>query len=122
MIKLDTARAFWLLRYGGRSDVDWRVKQLKDALGRSHRRLQDVVLVAEILDGPEESLRVLHERDQRSDRRKVADDVAATNPDERRGCDRRKNFDDRIVHGVSHDGVFERLHMAGIDVGKLAVG
>src|SRR5207302_504402 len=54
-------------RLGGRGDRHRLVEQLEDALGAGHRRLQHIELLAEILNGPEEPLRVLHESDQDAD-------------------------------------------------------
>ncbi len=57
---------------GGRScridDLGLGVEKLEDALGCRHRGLQDVVLFAEILDGPEEPHSVLEERHQHAER------------------------------------------------------
>src|SRR6516225_4571796 len=50
----------------GVCDCHRRVEQLEDALGARHGRLQDVVLVAQILDGAEEALRVLNEGNRRA--------------------------------------------------------
>ena len=51
---------------------DWishrRVQQLEDALGGRHGRLQDVVLLAQILNGPEESHAVLEKGHQHAER------------------------------------------------------
>ncbi len=44
-----------------------RVEQLEDALAGGHGRLQDVVLVAQILNRPPEALRVLDEHGQHAD-------------------------------------------------------
>ena len=49
---------------GGETIVGLGIEQLEDALAGGHGGLQDVVLVAEVLDGAEEALRVLHEGDQ----------------------------------------------------------
>ncbi len=49
---------------GGRDDLGRGVEQLEDALAGGHGGLQDVVLLAEVLDGAEEALGVLDEGDQ----------------------------------------------------------
>ena len=46
---------------GGLDDLRRGVEQLEDALAGGHGGLQDVVFVAEVLDGPPEALRVLDE-------------------------------------------------------------
>ncbi len=43
------------------------VQQLENALAGGHGRLQDVEFFAQVLNGAEEALRVLHERDQHAD-------------------------------------------------------
>ncbi len=53
-----------------RRDRHRRVEQLEDALGRGHRRLQDVELLRHVADRPEEALRVQQERDQRPERQR----------------------------------------------------
>src|SRR5262249_36055243 len=61
MVELNAACACgcaWLIR---RCDVDRRIEQFEDAFARSHGGLQDVVLVAQVLDGTEKALRILHE-------------------------------------------------------------
>src|SRR5258708_29681200 len=40
-------------------DFNFGIEELENALGRRHRRLQNVVLFAQILNRPEETLRVL---------------------------------------------------------------
>ena len=47
-----------------------RVEQREDPLGRGHRALQHVELLGQVADRPEEALRVLQERDQRSERQR----------------------------------------------------
>ena len=44
-------------RMRGRNDLRLGVEQLEDALAGGHGGLQDVVLVAEVLNGPQEALR-----------------------------------------------------------------
>ena len=48
----------------GETIVGLGVEQLEDALAGGHGCLQDVVFVAEVLDGAEEALRVLDEGDE----------------------------------------------------------
>src|ERR1035441_10242993 len=52
---------------GGRDDDGRGVDELEDAFGGSHGRLQDVVFLAEVLNGAEEALRVLDETDEDAD-------------------------------------------------------
>ncbi len=57
--ELDAVGAVARLRMGGADDLRRGVEQLEDALAGGHGGLQDVVLVAQILNGPPEALRVL---------------------------------------------------------------
>ena len=47
--------------------------KLEDAFGGGHGRLQDVEFFAQVLNRPEEALRVLHERDQHADGDRAAE-------------------------------------------------
>src|SRR4051794_40615918 len=49
------------LRLRGLSDFYRRIEQFEDAFAGGHRRLQDVVLFTQVLNGTEEALRVLNE-------------------------------------------------------------
>ena len=55
-------------------DLRRGIEQLEDALAGGHGRLQDVVLVAQVLNGPPEALRVLDEHGEHADgdRRRAA--------------------------------------------------
>src|ERR1700761_8343936 len=66
-LELDTARAITGASVRRRSDVRRFVEQFEDAFGCRHRRLQDVVFVAEVLDGAEEALRILNECDENAE-------------------------------------------------------
>ena len=48
-------------------DGDGLVEQAENALGSRHGGLQNVEFFAQVLDGPEETLRVLHESDEHAD-------------------------------------------------------
>ncbi len=83
--------------------------------------MQDVVFLAEILNGPEEALRILNEGHQYAKRSRVADHVIAPEPNHAGNRYRRENFYDRIVDGVGHDRVFVRVHVDGVHFGKLVI-
>jgi len=59
----------------GSDDFGSGVEELEDALGGGHGGLQDVVFVAEILDGAEETLRVLDEGDEDAKGDGIAEDA-----------------------------------------------
>ena len=82
MIKLNPSRSLRPFRDRRRRDVNLCIQQLEHALARRHRRLQDVVLLAQILNRTEEPLRILHERDQHAERRHAPDHVVPTEPDD----------------------------------------
>ena len=58
VVELDPARSAGLLFYRRRLNVGLGVKQFENSLGGGHRRLQNVELLAQILDGAEKSLGV----------------------------------------------------------------
>ena len=120
----------------GRDDRRFGVEQLEDALAGGHGGLQDVVLVAEVLDGAEEALRVLDEGDQHAegdgaeDRvaqaplviAGVAEDGVAAAPDDQRDGGGAEELDDGVVEGVGEDGVGPRLFVLGVDGGEVVEG
>ncbi len=124
--------------YGGgrRDDGRFGVEQFEDPLAGRHRRLQDVVLVAEVLDGTEEALRVLDEGDQHAEgdgaedrvaKRSVgiacvAEDGVASEPDNEGDGGGAEEFDDGIVEGVGEDGVSPRLFVLSVDGGVVVEG
>ena len=79
VVELDAARPFRRLGLSGRDDLGRRVEQLEDALARGHGRLQDVVLLAQVLDGPEEALRILHEGHQHAEVTSLPNDLPPPN-------------------------------------------
>ena len=77
--ELDAAGAVACDGMRGRDDGRFGVEQLEDALAGGHGGLQDVVFVAEVLDGPEEALRVLDEGDEDAER-DGAEDASGAGP------------------------------------------
>ena len=67
MIKLNTPGPARHFRHRWGSDFYRRIQQLEDTFASRHRRLQDVVFLAKVLNWPEEALRILNERRQQSD-------------------------------------------------------
>ena len=122
MVELDSAGARGSLGHGGRSDLDRRVEQFKHPLARCHSRLQDVVFLTQVLDGTEKALRVLHEGDQHAECSHTSDHVQPAEPDNAGYCNRRQDFDYRVIERVSEDSVFERFHVAPIHIGELLEG
>src|SRR5271169_2198882 len=57
----------------GIRDGDWRVEQFENTLRARHGRLQNVVFVAQVLDGPEETLRVLDESNRGTHRHRAVE-------------------------------------------------
>ncbi len=122
VIEVDATGAFRLLRHCRRSDLYWRIEQFEDALARSHRGLQDVVFLAEVLNRTEKALCVLNEGGQDPDAGGMADDVVASIPDHAGNGSRRQHFDHRVINCVCHDRVFERVHVSLVDFGEFVVG
>ena len=97
----------------GRDDLGLGVEQLEDALAGGHGGLQDVVLLAEVLNGAEEALRVLHEGDEDAEGDGAVQDAEAAAPDDQRDGDGAEEFDRRVVPGVGEDGVGPGGHVLG---------
>ncbi len=122
VVELDTPEAFWNQWRCGRHDLGRRVQQFEDALAGGHRRLQDVVLLAEVLDGAEEALRVLHEGHQDSEGDGIADDLVSAEPHHARDGGGRQDFHYRVINGVGQDGVLVGVHVGAIDLFEVLVG
>ena len=97
-----------------------RVQQFEDALGAGHGRLQDVVLVAQVLDGPEKALRVLDEGDGGACRHQPAQSHAAALVEDDGHRHRTQEFHRRIKEAVRQDGVLVGFHVGGVDLFELA--
>ena len=110
-----------------RRDLHRRIEQRKDPLRRGHRALQQVELLGQVADRPEEALRVLQERDQRAQRQAVAvDHPSAADPQNQR----RRQRADQLDAGIERRVVEDRLDVGvtvlpvdlveGIEVARLA--
>ena len=84
--------------------------------------MQDVVLVAQVLDGPPEALRIHVEHGQHADGDRAGEHAEAAAPDDQRNGDGREQFDRGIVERVGEDRVFERDHVQAVDVFEVVVG
>ena len=109
-------------RIGRTHDLRRGIEQLEDALARGHGGLQDVVLVAQVLDGPPEALRIHVEHGQHADGHRARQHAEAAAPDHQRDGHRRQQIDRRIVERVGEDRVFERDHVLAVDVFKVVEG
>ena len=87
-------------RPGRRGDLDRRVEEPEDPLGRHHRRLHDGVLGRHVADREEEAMRVLHERDQDAEGERAGEDLAASPPDQARDRDRAHDLHRRVEDRV----------------------
>ena len=125
--KLDAAGAvtgdgiFW------RDDLSLRIEQLEDAFTCGHGRLEDVVLLAEVLNGAEEALGVLHEGDDHADADGAEPAVGvhrrtAAQPDDAGDGDRAEQIHGGVVEGVGHDGVFEGVHVLAVHGREITEG
>ena len=110
------------LRAGGkgpenrrRGDFDLRIEQAEDALGRSRGRLQKVVLLAQVLDGPEKPHAELEKRHQHAGRRGAFPDAEATIGEHQPQPEHGKELHRRKEPAVRDDGVLEGFHMGAID-------
>jgi hypothetical protein len=146
MIELDPARPVRSFRYRRLSSFSWRIQQLEHSLSGCHRRLQNVVLLAQILNRTEKPLRVLHKCNQhaqcdhcisREMKRKqgfgteadhyrshceIVQHIAAAKPNHAGDCNGRQDFHHRVINRVRHDRVFEGFHVLRVDFGKFIEG
>ena len=67
VIELNPSRPDWRFGHRRRSNLRRSIQQLENPLAGRHGRLQDVVLFAEILNGPEEALGILDEGGENPD-------------------------------------------------------
>ena len=99
----------------GRRDLHRRVEQSEDALGRSHRRLQDVELLRQVADRLEEALRVLQARDQHAELDRVLHGPPAAVPDDEGSGARAQYLDRRVEGGVVEDGLDVGVAVRAVD-------
>src|SRR5579862_3983447 len=102
-------------RLGRRVDLDRSVDQLKHALGCSHGPLKDVVLLAQILDGAEESKAVLEKRHQDTEAQCAAATAESSISQQQRQRQHSQELHHRIKPAVSGDGVLKSLHVIAIN-------
>ena len=108
----------------GAHDLRRGIHELEDALAGGHGGLQDVVLVAQILNGPPEAQRELREHDEHADgdRGRQVQHAEAAAPDHQRNGDRREKIDRRVVERVGEDRVLEGDHVLPVDGFEVLVG
>ena len=93
-----------------RLDCDRRVEQLEDALGAGHGALQNIVLIAEVLDGLEEALGILNKSHQDADGQSRPEHLVAAVPENQRHCGGTQHL---------HRGIKQRVGVDGIEEGNL---
>src|SRR5688572_1351625 len=106
-------------RLGLCRDLDRRVEKAEDPFGRCHRALEDVELLRQIADRPEEALRVLQERDECAQSQWVAaveDETRAANPENQRRGKRPNQFNRWVEHRVVEDRLNVGVPMLPIDL------
>ena len=86
--ELDAVGSIAGARMAGTGDFGGGVEQLEDAFAGSHRSLQYVVLIAEILDGSPEALRIHVERGEHADGDRTGKHTEAAAPDHESDGDR----------------------------------
>ena len=95
------------------------VEELEDAFGSGHGRLQDIEFFAQVLNGLEEALRVLHEGDEHADRHRAGERPQAAVPEHGDDGQNAQKFDAGIEQREGQNGVFVRLHVHAVQFGKL---
>src|SRR6185437_11806190 len=152
VLELDAAGAIAPARICRRGDPGRRIEQFEDALGRGHSSLQDVVFVAEVLDGAEKALRVLDEGDEDTECDSASESEVrcrpgggkeeyvcsqpltmrfdelgtqhrtAAEPDDKRNGERAEELNDRVVECVGEDGIGPGPLVLSVDSGKVFEG
>ena len=102
-------------RHGRRRQLDGRVEQREDPLGRRHRRLQDVELLGQVADRLEEAPRVLQKRDEHADADDAVERPAAADPDDEGARQRGDDFNRRVEHRVVEDRRDVDVAVAAVD-------
>jgi len=102
-----------------RADAGRRIQQLEDAFGGGHGPLQNVVLLAEILDGTEEAQPVLQERHHHAQRQGAALDAEAAISQDAGQRQHRQKLHYRIEPAIGQDGVLVGVHMLAVDAVEL---
>ncbi len=100
-------------------DLRRRIHQLEDAFAGRHGRLQNVVLVAQILNWPPEPQRIQNEHVERADGHNAREHREAPAPHHQRDRHRRKDIDGGVIERVRKNGVLEGDHVQAIDVLKV---
>ena len=113
--EFDAVGAVARARMRGAHNFRLGIEQLEDALAGGHGGLQDVVLVAQVLNGPPEALRVHVEHGQHADGDRAGQHAESAAPDHQRNGNHREQIDRRVVERVGKDRVFERDHVLAVD-------
>src|SRR4030081_572090 len=98
------------------------VQQLEDALGCSHRGLQDVEFLAEVLDRTKETLRKHGERGENPKSEPAGENADTAGPINQGYGREAEKFDCRIEEGVSENGVAPSEHIVAIALLKFIHG
>ena len=122
VMELDAVRSVAGAGIGGADDFRRGIEQLEDAFAGGHGGLQDVVLVAQVLDGTPEALRIHVECGQHADGDGAGEDAESATPDDEGDGDRGEDFDRGVVERVGEDRVFERDHVQAVDGLEVVVG
>ncbi len=111
---------------GVRND-DLFIEQLEDPFRRSHRALEEVVFLGEVLDGAKETLCVLKEGGHDSDGNHSVHALGSAVPNDQREGERSEELNDRKEERVVRDGAEVSLQVVPVHlvvfccVGLLAV-
>src|SRR5579863_8812575 len=122
MPELDAVASITGAGFRRADDLRRGIEQFEDTLARRHRGLQDVVLVAQVLDWTPEALRVHVEAGQHADSDGAREHAESAAPDDQGDRNRGKKFNRGVVKGVREDRVFERDHVQSIDGFEVLVG
>ena len=84
--------------------------------------MQNIVFFAEVLNRTKEALRILNESYNDAQRHSALKHLAAAEPDHRGNGDGGQHFNDGIIDGMRHNGIFVCVHVLRVNIFKLLVG
>ncbi len=117
-MRFDPSPGAWIR---GIDDLRRGIEQLEDAFACGHGCLQDVVLVAEVLNGAPEALGIHVECCQHADGDGAGEDAETAAPDDERNGDGRQDFDCGVIECVGEDRVLEGDHVQAVDCFEVLV-
>ena len=107
------------MRRSRRRDRKRLVEKLEDALGSGHGRLQNIEFLAQVLNGPEEALRVKHKCEQHADLNASRNRFESARPIKQCETKHAEEFHCGIEEGERVNGLLVSFHVDAVQFLKL---